>query len=356
MIVLVLGPDAATARAAVVALLREHDPAGTSTSQLDGRTTTVPEIIGQVGSLGFFGDRRVVVVHDLVARAGKPAKGNTAQDDSGDFVEPAAAIDLAPLFAAVPAQNVLILLDATVAAVPAAVKKALPADARVIPGEPPRGTALITWLVRRVEKEGSTVDQGTARYLAERLYPQTWANRPTNPQYDRPPDLDLFANEVAKLATAAGPGPITRRHVDALSPRVADDQLFRFADAAARGDLAPALVELAKLLAVGEEPFKLAAQVQGQLELAAVLETDCAPRDPAAAGKAIGLSNPNRMVGIAAARHGRSGPEARCLIAASTAVDRESKRGELRHGEDALYHLLFATALERGAGSADGGT
>src|SRR5688500_18557014 len=111
MIALVHGPDAALARAAVAKLVAAHDPDGTNTSHLDARDVSLPQIIAAAGSAGFFGVGRVVVVHDLIAKASRTSgKASTADGDEADGSGASPALDLAPLFAAVPEENLLILV------------------------------------------------------------------------------------------------------------------------------------------------------------------------------------------------------------------------------------------------------
>lgn len=347
MIVLIYGTDAALARAEVATLLRRHDPTGENTSRLDGRSVAVRDVVNAVASVGFFASKRVVVVDDLIARAAKPGRFAAAGDADDDDAMPPPTLDLAPLFAAVPDDNVLILADTGLMSLPAAIKKILPDAAEIIAVEPPRGHDLIAWLIQSAQEAGAGLDRQTARYLAERLYPQTWSTKPSNPRYDRPPDLELLHNEVAKLATAAHPGPITRRHVQTLVPAGDDDRVFKFVEAAANGDLAVAVTELARLRDAGEEPYKLAAQVYQQIELASPLEAAGGRVDAAAVGRALGLSNPRRMAGIAASRRGRRPGSASAAISAATAVDRGVKTGALRQPDDALYLLMTDAAAPK---------
>lgn len=340
MIALIHGPDAAIARAETTRLAVEHDPAGAETSRLDGRETALPAIIAAIGSAGFFGGGRVVVVHDLMARSSR-GKGAAADDDGTDA--PTGGLDLTPLFAAVPPENLLILVDAGLLSVPAAVKRAAPRDALVIAAEPPRGRALLDWIAATARAAGGDIDPRTAQLLAETLYPQTWSNKPNNPRYDRPPDTDLLRNEIEKLVLAAHPDPIAAGHIRSLVGGAPDDRIFRFVEAADAGNLAVAVVELERLLAAGEEPAKLLAQIDQQIELGAVLAAG-SHLDPIAAGRAIGLSNPNRMGGIAASRRGLGAGAAFAAVANATETDRALKRGRLRRPEDALYAVLAAAA------------
>lgn len=349
MIALVHGPDAALAQAAVATLVAAHDPSSANTSRFDARETSLPQITAAAGSAAFFGGGRVVVVSDLMQRVSRG--GGKAGTDDGDEGEGGAGVlDLGPLFAAVPSDNLLVLVDATLAAVPAAVKRAAPANAIVRAGEPPRGHALLAWIGDAAQAAGGKLDPKAARLLVETLYPQSWSAKPANPRYDRPPDTALLRNEVAKLVLAAHPEPVTVEHVRSMVAGAPDDRIFRFVEAAEGGRLGPALVELGRLLAAGEEPAKLTAQLYQQIELAAVLAAGPGV-DPVAAGRDLGLSNPARMAGIAGGRGRRGNDGAYAAVAAASATDRRLKRGRLRHPEDALYGLLAGPA-----GNDDGGT
>jgi DNA polymerase-3 subunit delta len=160
-----------------------------------------------------------------------------------------------------------------------------------------------------------------------------------------PPDLDRLGSEVAKLATAAHPGPIQRTHVDQLVASGEQDQIFRFADATTRGALAEALTELRKLLEAGEEPFAVIAQLHQQAELAAVLEVSGPGKDPQAVGRDLGLTNPGRMSAIAASRRAQAPGNARRALNNGLELDRKIKRGRLRDPLDALYGLVAQAAV-----------
>jgi len=350
MIVLVVGPDAAAARAEVARVVAAHDPDGLNTTRLDGREASVAEIALAAGSLGFFGARRVVVVQGLMARA---SRGRGGGEEDGAETATKGAIDLAPLLRSVPEQNVLILVDPDLGSLPAAVKKAAPDAATVVACEPPRGRALLEWLQRVARAAGGEIDADAARFLADSLYPQTWSAKPTNPRYDRPPDTDLLRNEVEKLVLAAHPDPVQRRHVEAMTAGLPDDRIFRFLEAAGAGGrrLPEALAELDRLHQAGEEPAKLGAQLAQQAELAVVLEA-AGGRDPVAVGRDLGLSNPNRMSGLAGGRRGTAAP-ARVALTASLAADRDLKQGRLRRPADALYAQVLGIARP---GHGEGGT
>lgn len=349
MIALVHGPDAAIARSEVTKLVDAHDPERTNTSWVDGRDAALPRLIADVGSAGFFGGRRVIVVRDLMARAARSSAKAAGEDRDDDEVESGTGgsrVDFGHLFAAVPDQNLLLLVDASLSAIPAAIRRLAPSDTVIVAGDPPRGSELIRWLRRTAQEAGGELDQRSAQFLAERLYPQSWSRKPSNPRYDRPPDMEMLKNEVEKLVLAAHPEPVNRLDIERLTTGVPEDKVFQFVDAVERGDTESAVRELERLIEAGEEPAKLLAQAYQQIELAVVL-TAGGQRDPVEIGRSLGLSNPNRMAGIARSRGTRTQQSTIRAACAALHTDRHFKRGHLRQPEDAMYDLLAAIGSNR---------
>jgi DNA polymerase III delta subunit len=335
MIVLVHGPDAVRAGDEVARLLRKHDPDGFNTSTLDGREVTIPSLISAIGSVGFFGTTRVVVVRDLMSRATR----STGQSGATESSDASPALNLAPLFEAVPEQNLLILTDPALSAIPAAVKKVMPVGTTVFAAAVPRGRPLVDWVVSTAQASGGDFDRRAAEAMLQALYPQTWAKAPTNPRYDRPPDTEQLRQEIERLVLYAYPDQVTSAHVRELVEQGPNDRVFRFIDAVVAGQLDVATAELERLLLAGEEPAKLVAQLQQQVELAAVVAA-AGSRQPGDVGKEIGLSNPARMTGVAASIRGRSPAATLAAVARATAIDRGLKTGHLRQPTDALYQLI----------------
>jgi len=335
MIAVVLGPDNGLARSELKRLLAEVDPDGSSTSTLDGKTALMNDVLMAASSIGFFSAGRVVVVEDLIARLGK--QGAKDRGETPDWTA---------LLQGVPAASTLILLDPTLAALPAAVKKALPNDARVILGDPPRGAELIRWLRAEATREGVELDDRTARLIAETMYPQSWGAKANNPAFDRPPDMDVLRGEIAKLAMASWPGPIAPQHVRDLVPRGDEDKVFTFIDAAISGNLRGAVIELQKLIDAGEDPNKLLAQVSQQAELAIVM-AHAGRRAPEEVGRELGLPNPKRMASIQRSVGRQSPARVAGTLGALTETDRAIKTGEIRDTLDALYAAVAAIAANR---------
>jgi DNA polymerase III delta subunit len=180
------------------------------------------------------------------------------------------------------------------------------------------------------------------------MYPQSWAQEPRNPAYDRPPDMELLANEIAKLALAAHPNAISRQLIHDMVARESDDKLFTFLDAASAGNVGVAVVELDKLLDAGEDPGKLLAQLSQNVELGAVMSAG-GRRNPADVGKDIGLANANRMTSIQRGLQGQSMSTSLRRVPLAADADRKMKTGALREPLDALYDLMLTIADRRKA-------
>lgn len=326
MIHILLGPDYSLVRAAAKARAQVSDPGGQETTTLDGASVSLNDVLMAVSSIGFFSAGRTVVVDNLMQRYGKLGTPEWAS-----------------LFQGVPEASTLILADSSVQSIPAAIKKALPASADVFMGDPPRGRDLVEWIVARGKTTGGKIERGTAQTLARTLYPTSWNQKSKNPAFDRPPDIEALGNDVDKLVIAAWPDEVSDWHISMLIPVGDNDQVFTFIDAASSGDLRKAVVELDRLLAAGEDPFKLLALLAGSVELAAVMST-ADRRDPAEVGKDLKLTNANRMTSIARSIQGQPNGFAPRVARVLTEVDRQIKTGELRNPTDAIYTALARIA------------
>jgi DNA polymerase-3 subunit delta len=333
MIHLILGPDYALARQEMQRLMLASDPDGESTSVLDGSAVSVQDVMMATASLGFFSAGRTIVVEGLLAKHAKgTGKGATA--------------DWGTLFASVPAETTLILVDHTVLSVPAAVKKALPADAVVVPCDPPRGRDLVEWIATRARAGGGTIDRNVAQRLAITLYPAGWSQKSRNPAFDRPPDMEGLGHEVDKLVVAAHPGPVTEDHIRALVAAGDNDQIFGFIDAASAGNIERAAPELERLLAAGEDPYKILSQLCGSVELAVAMDR-ADRRDPAEVGKDLRLPNVGRMNAVARSVRDQPRHFAPRVGRVLEETDRKMKTGELRDPVEALYYALASIASLR---------
>lgn len=335
MIVIILGPDSGLAHRTLKSVLTKHDPSGQSTSWLDGSTSSIAAVKGDIASVGFFSAGRVVVVENLIARLGKQGS-----KDAGN------APDWAGLYAAVPEASTLVLYDPSLSELPSLAKKPLPADARVEFSKPLRGPQLVDWIVKTAKAAGGEMDKATAQELAMTLYPQNWSAAPNNPLYDRPPDMELLENEVQKLVLAAHPDPVTRDTVREMTPREEQDQIFAFLDAAGAGNVPVAMQELDKLLAVGEDPAKLLAQLSGNIEIASVVAAG-GRRNANAIATDMGAKNARQVQSMQRNLQGMSAGVAQARSKIASEADQRFKTGQLKEPLDALYDTILRIAYMR---------
>src|SRR5665811_211962 len=331
MIAVVIGPDSSMVRHAVRKHATAADPDGQSTSEMDGNSATMTDVIQAISSVGFFSAGRVVVVNNFIAKMNKTGgRGKNAPDWSA-------------LFGVVPEASTLILADPSLANVPVGVRRALPTDSVVVEGDPPRGPQLVKWIRAKVATLDSEISDADARYFAERLYPQTWDRKGNNPAFDRPPNLELMANELDKLVTAVHPEPVARERIDTLVARGDDDRIFGFIDAVMAGNIAGPTTELDRLITAGEDPHRMLAQLGQTIELSAVLAV-AERREPGVVGKEIGLSNPARMNAIARGLRNSSPNRPFRAVGIMAAADRRLKTGKLRDPLDVLHYIIVEMA------------
>lgn len=335
MIVIILGPDTGLAHQTLKRVLAERDPSGQSTNWLDGNTVGIRGVINDIASIGFFSTGRAVVVENLIARLGKQGAKDAGKSPDWDA-----------LYKAVPESSTLVLLDASLTELPSLAKKPLPDHARIEQSKPPRGPQLIQWIVQTAQAAGASIDNATAQYLAITMFPQGWAAEPRNLAFDKPPDMEQLGHEIAKLALAAHPHPITKQTIDEMTPREQDDKLFGFLDAAASGNVAVAMQELDKLLAVGESPAKLVAQLSQSIELGAPVSAG-GKRAPNQIGADIEVKNPGRIGSIQRGLQGMSPAVAQTRSRIGAEADRKLKTGILKDPLDVLYDTILRIAHMR---------
>ena len=119
--------------------------------------------------------------------------------------------------------------------------------------------------------------------------------------------MALLTSELAKLALAAHPDPITDELIMELVGSGPDERIFRYIDASMSGELTAATRELDRLQAAGVEPAMVMAQTLGQIELAAVAAA-AGDRDAGAIARELGAVSASRLSAVmATARRRPSG-------------------------------------------------
>jgi len=330
------GPDRLLAREAVLGIVSELDADGSNTSWLDGREVSFADVATAVGAATFFYSPRIVVVTDLLVRTGRDSDSTQSTDGDEERTGRGRA-EIVSLVAAVPESHHLVFFEPNLGSVPAAFKNAAP-GAKVIAGDPPRGSALLAWIEAAAIQAKSSIDRRAAQRLAETLFPQSW---------DR--NLALLKAEIDKLALAAYPGRITVDEVELMTPGAPDQRVFQFLDAALAGDLRPGLDRLERLIAGGEEPAMLLAQLLGQIELTTIAAA-AGGKNADSVARDLGTVAPGRMSAVMAATR-RLAPRAAYSAPTAAMSDRNVKTGRVRKPEDALRDLVLALAAPPPSGS-----
>jgi hypothetical protein len=334
MIDVVLGPDDLLARQAVRTILDRHDPDGQNTSHFDAQRDPLDSLVKALATPAFFGAARVVVGTGYLA-----AMKGTGPRRSRAGKSPGRDDAFASLMTLAAGDQVLVLHDPDLAALPAGLSSVLPSSATVASHHAPRGSELIDFTQHTAAGRGATIDRQSAQKLLDALFPVHWRQPASNPAFDRPPDTATLLSEIEKLATATGNGQITEELIEQLTPAATADRLFPLLDAMVAGNPSQALRELASLPRSTDERMRLLAQLYQQIEYAAAAATPGRPSDPLAAGKALGMTNPNRMKAILRAAGGTRRPASESLQFALHA-DRRLKRGYDADPADAVYRLI----------------
>jgi DNA polymerase III delta subunit len=330
LLFVILGSDRALAKRALDRQLSELDPTGMDTDRIDAAGSSFDALYAAVTAAPFFGNQRVIVLTGLLAQAAsKGGRGTKAKSDS----------DISRLTAALPETTHLVLFDPDLAELSATLKKQLPDGVGISANEAPRGTALVELARRMAEENGSSLDSATARVILDRLFPAYWPQAPMNRAYDKPPSVEQLESEIAKLALASYPGPITAGIAMEMIPQRSEERIFPLLDAVIGGNQRAALIETENAWRAGEDAGRSMSQLYQQIELAVAAKSHGRPTDPQQAGRALGLANANRMRPVEqAAQRARVAPARQLALALEG--DRKLKTGRIRNPDEGLVDLV----------------
>ncbi len=131
------------------------------------------------------------------------------------------------------------------------VTKFMKEHATIIEADPLEGPALLKWVQKRAQVEGTTL----STMLAEKLLARVGD------------ELLKLSTEIEKLATYANGEPITEEMIEQLITQTPEMNVFALTDAYIQGDTNQALAIYHDLLANGNEPIALNALIAGQIRL-----------------------------------------------------------------------------------------
>ena len=253
MLITLIGPDrylvGQSLKSYLARFVPPDDPMGDfGLTRLDGARLLPDELQRAVQAMGFFTERRVVVVDGLLSRFGG---GKAASDDTESEPDEAAAPargrgkaetgmpdGFAQVFAAIPEGTVLILVERGSVNKNSALLKAAGRHGKVEEHLPPKGSALERWIGEHAATLGVRLTPGARSTLAAAL-----------------PELQTLANELEKLSLYVGEGgTIDERVLSDMSFAARADDIFEMTSAAARRDTKGALMHLQRLLDGGASP------------------------------------------------------------------------------------------------------
>ena len=273
---------------ALAAALGNPELAELSTSWLDGRKTSVAEIIHHCDVIPFLTPRRLVIVSGLLAQlkrrqqAGKK-KGDAAEAGEGSKGTGRADAErdtLLSYLAELPETTDLALAEPESVArnerpYKEIARLAEAGRAEIVLCEAPEERDLPEWVLRRARQKGGVIERDAAFDLA------TSIGR----------NLRLLDSELEKLITyRAGAGPVRREDVRLLTPYTQEANIFDMVDAIGQQDGAKAVRLLAELERDGAAPLYLLSMIVRQFRiLVQVADQMSLGRGKEEIAKAIGL-------------------------------------------------------------------
>lgn len=215
-----------------------------NTSEVDGETASISEIINDVSSYPFLSEKRLVIVKGIVAHITRKGAGETGKRAVEQLVTEAAAL---------PEHARLVLVE----------RELLDDKNKVLSGVSSLPNAFIraftvpqdlpAWIQKRAAQYNAEFEPRAAEALAGLIGG----------------DLRRLDNEIAKLADFALPRAlVTEDDVAAVTPYVAEANIFQMVDAMSTGDAKTALRLLHRLLQNKDNTvFSVYGMIQRQFRL-----------------------------------------------------------------------------------------
>jgi DNA polymerase III delta subunit len=333
MIHVILGPDYFLAHEHMLALLTAMDPDGLATTRFDAGTSAT-EIATAIGTPGFFGAGRVIVATGLLGRS-----------SGGDKAEKLDTAVLERLAASRLSENSLILYDIARESLPKSAESAL-GKVEVFAARSERGPRLVQWTVDRAAKLGGSLDDRTAVFLLQRLFPDTWQSPGSNARYDAPPDLQALVSELEKLVTAAVGRAIEQADIEDLVNVASADRLFPYLGAIMAGRADSAFRETPEMGGDDDSAARVINMLAANTEMGLVVAESEFDPELRQTAKELGVQNPGRLYNI---RRDLPGSAANRLASRLLSSERRLKCGKVRSpGAQLLEIILGQTNESRG--------
>lgn len=299
---------------------------GTNTTTLAARGLTPGVLLQHASTLPFLAAARLVIVEGLVTAT----SGRDALRTWTPFLEAVPTL---------PAENHLVLVDIAAgrdgggresplgrSAFLKALREVPDADIREF--RPLKATGrdneVVAWVSDRARATGVAIEPAAVTALVDHVGS----------------DLRVLAGELEKLSRYAGPRPITRADVDALTPEAHETNIFNLVDAVVEGRQGQAVVLLRAQIADGnDEPLRvqalLARQVRNILRACELLDQGEGPGDVA---EATGVTGDYPLRKLVTQARGVPLESAEAALRAIEDCDHSIKTGEL--GDELALELL----------------
>lgn len=245
------GPDQFSARETLAKLksrLGAPDIVDLNTTELDGKTILLSDLIHHANAMPFLAPKRLVIVTNYLVRLG--GTGN-AKGDVKTLEKLAQFLDNLP-----ETTNLIFIEEVELKKSHPILKKGLAIEKCVhtFAGLTPQ--KLPKWIESRAKSKGGQIERQAINALANVIGP----------------DLRTLDNEIEKLVMYVNcQRPITLADVELLCPYTADAETFAMANAIGRGDVREAQNQLHKRLEEGQTPLAImggiTAQFRGLLEV-----------------------------------------------------------------------------------------
>jgi DNA polymerase-3 subunit delta len=281
MLFVLYGSDRLAVRERREALLREYLPPGddTALSRLDGQKCSADDLARAVQALPFFGDRRIVLVDDLLTRfESKRRRGGGAADAAGEETgaedsetpAPAAKNDPARPFiqalSSIAPTTTVILWERGSVLKSNSLLKALAKTGTVESYDAPKAGEIEDWIFARARSKGARLKPDVPRLLAEHLGG----------------DLEVLDEELNKLSLFAGAGEtVDVAMVRLLTPQTRQADTLQLLNAASDRRTAEALSLLHELLDGGVAPVAVIGMLGSQVRKLLQVQALAARRLPA---------------------------------------------------------------------------
>ncbi len=244
--------------AAFKARLGDPSLVALNTSVFDGRTVTLGELRHACDSIPFLADVRLVIVEGWLTHLASRRGGGEGKKDAEDEPAPSSRKVIEELITYLPQMP-----DTTrlVFVEPKRIRenhpvlvlaKSDPQRGIVKAFDPPRGDALIDWIIARARMHGGAISFPAAQLLAESVGE----------------DLRLLDGEIRKLVTyVGGRRPVGEADVKLLTPYAGEANIFQMVDALAQRRGQEAVRLMHRLLDGGKHPLELLSMIARQFRL-----------------------------------------------------------------------------------------